>query len=194
MTPLWIFTGVLAITVAGLLLLYAAIAARLRVITHAIADLSRQSVGMRAGPTIGALRDEELLPPDVLSALVQSGDGTERLSYQVLIAYFHATCQACREHMQGLADLVARGSLGPLSAITVIVGDEAVAADLRLAASAFAVVVTQPDGGPLVRACRIEMYPTFILADGRRRVIATAHSPGTLEVRAASASAARRPG
>jgi hypothetical protein len=166
MDPLVIVVALLAVVVAGNVLVTGAVIRRL-------ADHERR---LAAGPGLappGGLAPGEAVPPVGAHTLAGGHVDAARLA---AVAFFSAHCEACATHAPEFAAVV--GERG-LPAAAVVTG-EGEGADVLLERLGPVPVVREPElGGTFAGAFRVDTFPTyFAIEEGH--VVAPAVSAGEL--------------
>jgi thiol-disulfide isomerase/thioredoxin len=127
---------------------------------HAEAISSRgaaPSATLAVGEHVGDFATASLDGVTVTSDLITS---------ESTIAFFSPGCGPCKEKLPGFVDYVKRMGGIQQHVITVIVGDESEAAEFVSQLGAVTtVVVEEPTGGALSKACQVTAFPTILVAD-----------------------------
>jgi hypothetical protein len=102
-------------------------------------------------------------------------DTAELAGRSYLVAFLSASCRGCRaslpvliEHASRLAD--------PQRLIVVIMGERSLGADLEQRLAGLATIVPEPEGGDIVAAYRVTVFPTYVWISEAGTVLATGHS------------------
>lgn len=98
-----------------------------------------------------------------------------------LIAFFTTACPSCRTEVVEFARAAGREPGSPATVLAVIAGDDADGRS-RLTATlgGVAVVLTEPEDGPVTRAFGVQAFPTIARTDGAGRVVAASASVRSL--------------
>ncbi|NBM14645.1 redoxin domain-containing protein [Streptomyces sp. GC420] len=140
------------------------------------------------GPGRGA-PDHAILPPGaIVGAFGARPNGAgpvthEDLADGTLVAFFSPTCKPCNEKLPGFAAALAQRPEERGRVLAVVVGDPAASAPMVAALEAVALVVQEPDDGPVATAFAIRAFPTCARvsrdSDGRLTVTETDTWPRT---------------